>query len=266
MKLYLGLLFTFFFVTVSTHPVAAQETTMTWTIDGISRQAIVVPPSSGEKGAKAPLLFFFHGHGGHMDRTVEKIDFQALWPEAVVVYPQGLPTETKRDPRGVRPGWQKEAGQDGDRDLKFFDAMLGTLRKKYSIDDSKIYVTGFSNGAAFSYLLWSERGKDLAGLGICAGQFWPSDHPTKALPVFVSAGQNDQVLPFSIQQESIQNVLKIDDVSSTSRSCGTNCTLYPSTKHTPVATIIHPGGHACPPFATSGMVGFFKKQAASQTK
>jgi polyhydroxybutyrate depolymerase len=265
MKFYLGLLLAFFIVAASAHPATAQETTLTWTIDGVSRQAIVVPPSVGEKGTKTPLIFFFHGHGGQMNRPAEKIDFQALWPEAVVVYPQGLPTQTKRDPRGIRPGWQKEAGQDGDRDLKFFDAMLETLRKKYSIDDSKIYVTGFSNGAAFSYLLWAERGKDLAGLGICSGQLWPSDHPTKALPVFISAGQSDPILPFSIQQESIQGVLKIDNVAGSGQSCGTNCTLYPSTK-APVMTIIHPGGHACPPFATSGMVGFFKKQAASQTK
>ena len=239
---------------------------MTWTVDGVNRQAIVIPPSGGEKGAKSPVIFFFHGHGGRMNGPAQKMNFPSLWPEAVVVYPQGLPTPSKRDPNGTRPGWQTEAGSQGDRDLKFFDAMLESLRKKYSIDDSRIYVTGFSNGAGFSYLLWSERSKNLAGIGICAGRLSPSELPSKGLPVFVLAGQSDSILPFSLQQESIEAVKKANNVSGIGQSCGVNCTLYPSAKQTPVMTVIHPGAHVCPPWATSGMVSFFKGQSTASAK
>src|SRR5260370_1318733 len=84
--------------------------------------------------------------------------FENSWPEAIVVYPQGLPTPgIIMDPKGERPGWQREPEQEHDRDLKFVDAILATLRKKYSVDPYRIYATGFSNGGLFTYLLLSQR-------------------------------------------------------------------------------------------------------------
>ncbi|MFY8056754.1 MAG: hypothetical protein ACOVRM_03375, partial [Planctomycetaceae bacterium] len=54
-------------------------------------------------------------------------------------------------------GWQKSAGDQQDRDLKFFDVVLQSLRSEYRVDDRRIYATGHSNGGGFTYLLWSER-------------------------------------------------------------------------------------------------------------
>ena len=46
--------------------------------------------------------------------------FQNFWPEAIVVYPQGLPTPGLiMDEKGEKPGWQREPGKQQDRDLKF---------------------------------------------------------------------------------------------------------------------------------------------------
>ena len=75
---------------------------------------------------------------------------------------QGLPTPSPVDPRGRFPGWQREVGQSGDRDLKFFDAVLATLKQKYPVDEHRIYATGFSNGAFFTYVLWATRGSTFA--------------------------------------------------------------------------------------------------------
>ncbi len=101
----------------------------------------------------------------NMHGTAKLMHLQTLWPEAIVVYAQGLPTTAAHDPQGQKPGWQTEAGQEGNRDLKLFDAMLSTLHQKYSVDDTRIYTTGFSNGGGFSYLLWAERGKIIAAIG-----------------------------------------------------------------------------------------------------
>jgi polyhydroxybutyrate depolymerase len=137
--------------------VFAQGVTMTWTVDGDSRTALVFAPPSGPSVAahKLPLIFAFHGHGGTSQTAALGMHLQTFWPEAVVVYPQGLKTRSKIDPNGDQYGWQVERGQAGlhDRDLKFFDAMLAGLRQQFPIDDSRIYSTGFSNGAMFSYLL-----------------------------------------------------------------------------------------------------------------
>src|SRR5262249_24471786 len=96
--------------------VGAQEV-MKWNIDGVERRAIVYAPSAVGANGKAPLVFAFHGHGGNAQGFSRSVNMQTAWPHAIVVYPQGVPTDSKRDPEGLHPGWQRDAGQDGDRDL-----------------------------------------------------------------------------------------------------------------------------------------------------
>lgn len=234
----------------------AAQAVETWNVDGTKRQAIVFAPKTTDE--RHPLIFAFHGHGGNMNAAAQGMHFQTLWPEAIVIYPQGLPTQTVVDPQGLRPGWQDEAGQQGDRDLKFFDAMLATMRQKYAVDDSRIYSTGFSNGGVFSYLLWAERGKILAAIGECAGRLFPAEHPTEPRAVLAIAGRADTTDPFALQQQSIETARQIDNATGPGQSCGQMCTLYASTTHTPVVTRIHPGGHVYPPWAPPAIVEFFR--------
>src|SRR4029079_10010630 len=95
-----------------------------WTIDGTTREALVhIPAASAPK--PYPLVFAFHGHGGSMQNAATMFDYHHVWPEALVVYMQGLNTPGRlTDPEGKKPGWQSAAGFQGDRDLKFFDADL----------------------------------------------------------------------------------------------------------------------------------------------
>ena len=137
---------------------AAEPAPTKWTVDAVQREALVFLPSTSGK-TKPPVIFAFHGHGGNMHFAARGMAFQNFWPEAIVVYPQGLPTPgLLLDEKGERPGWQREPGSQQDRDLKFVDAILATLREKYSVDERRIYATGFSNGGLFTYLLWAARG------------------------------------------------------------------------------------------------------------
>ncbi|HSP15858.1 MAG TPA: alpha/beta hydrolase-fold protein [Thermoanaerobaculia bacterium] len=238
--------------------VAASGEVLHWTIDGVDRQALVYAPDHPR--AKSPVIFVFHGHGGTMQNAALHMRFHQAWPEAIVVYPQGLPTVTPVDPQGVRPGWQREPGQVGDRDLKFFDAVLDTLHSKYRVDDRRIYATGFSNGGIFSFLLWGERGKTLAAVGICASFLLPSVSITTPRPVIHIAGEADHTAKFENQVESMQAERDIDGCSASGQPCGSGCTRYESVKHAPVVNIIHSGGHVYPPWATDEIVRFFKRQ------
>ncbi|HYJ92010.1 MAG TPA: hypothetical protein VEV84_11920 [Pyrinomonadaceae bacterium] len=235
----------------------AQGTVMNWDVNGANREALVFSPTS-ETEKKHPLVFAFHGHGGRMRGTAMLMHLQTVWPEAIIVYPQGLNTASHVDPQGLRPGWQSEAGEDGDRDLKFFDAMLSDLEKKYSVDKDRVYATGFSNGAIFSYLLWAERPNVLAAFGICAGRISDSEQLSKARPVVIVAGESDPILPFALQKQAIESARQVDKATGNGTSCGTGCTEYPSSQNTPVRTYIHPGGHVYPPWAPAAIVDFFK--------
>lgn len=90
---------------------AKAQTTMTWTVDGNQRQAIVFAPAPTTSKIKHPLVFGFHGHGGNMQGASQLMHIQTLLPEAIVVYPQGLNTPRPKDPPGNSPGWQFEANQ-----------------------------------------------------------------------------------------------------------------------------------------------------------
>ena len=157
--------------------VSAQGITMRWTVDGENRAALVFLPAPPLGHVKRPLVFAFHGHGGNMNSIAQRMNIHTLWKEAIVVYPQGVNRPSAIDPQGNRSGWQVKANQAniGNKDLNFFDAMLTTIRQKYLVDDSRVYAAGFSNGAAFSLLLWAERGQTLAAIAACAGRLAPSE-------------------------------------------------------------------------------------------
>jgi len=238
---------------------AAEPTSTKWTVDGVEREALVFLPSTSSS-AKAPVIFAFHGHGGNMHFAARGMAFQNLWPEAIVVYPQGLPTPgIIMDREGKQPGWQREAGQEHDRDLKFVDAILASLREKYSVDETRIYATGFSNGGLFTYLLLSQRPNVFAAFAPGGAVLLSNVPLTDARPVFHYGGKSDQLARFEKQQATIDQVRKFNGCSEPGENCGPNCTLYRSTQAAPVETFIHPAGHLYPPAVTPLIVKFFQE-------
>jgi len=238
--------------------VAAEPQVMGWHIMGETRAAVVFPPSVQEKHAKAPLIFVFHGHGDNAWFATEQFPFQKLWPEAIVVFPQGIPTPAASDPQGERRGWQHQPGEVGDRDLKLFDAMLRTLRWKFRVDDRRIYAAGFSNGGFFDYILWAGRGKLFAAFAPCAAALRPPLQLPMPKPVFVVAGEQDERVPFAEQRKNITALRQINGCMGEGESWGdSRATRYESSNGEPVVAFVHPGGHAVPHAATVLMTKFF---------
>jgi polyhydroxybutyrate depolymerase len=165
-----------------------------------------------------------------------------LWPEAVVVYPQGLPTKTPRDLEGTRAGWLMVPGK-ANRDLKFFDAMLETARRDWQADTNRVYVTGHSNGGGFTYLLWGERGDSLAAVAPVAAGGAQLIRGAKPCPVLHIAGKNDLIVDFKAQERAVEAARKVN---------GTNA---------PVEFVVHDGGHTYPNDAPAKIVAFFKQHS-----
>jgi polyhydroxybutyrate depolymerase len=233
-----------------------------FTIDGVQRQAFILAPANASRSAeRLPLLFAFHGHGGNMVQTAAQMRFDKVWPEAIVVYMQGLPTKTGGDPSGDEPGWQQEPGQFADRDLEFFDAVLAALRKALPVDDNRVYATGFSNGGIFTYLLWGTRPKTFAALAVVAAEKFPGVHLTVPIPFLQIAGEQDTNVPFQRQLDSIAIAREVDGSTGSGQSCGETCTAYGSNGGIPVITYIHPAGHLYPHYASEVIVDFFKQHS-----
>jgi polyhydroxybutyrate depolymerase len=222
-------------------------------VDGDTRSGFVYAPSAPASDARLPVVFAFHGRGDDI-QNFEFIALHRAWPDAVVVYFQGL------DNRGLS-GWQTERSQDDDRDLKLVDAALDSLRKKYSIDDSRIYATGFSNGAGFTFLLWTERPNVFAAYAVVAGRLRPSVQPKQPRPMLHVAGVSDAQIAYADQRAAIVTAIAVNGVRSQSERCGNGCTIYGGSTPSPVVTWIHPGGHEYPRGTSERIVDFFQKHA-----
>ena len=59
---------------------------------GVDHEALIFPPASEGSAAKVPVVFVFHPHGNVAQQAASTMHFQTDWPEARVVYMQGLPT------------------------------------------------------------------------------------------------------------------------------------------------------------------------------
>lgn len=247
--------------------VVQAQNTMEWTVDGEKRQARVVEPS--KKSTAIPVMFVFHGHGGTM-QNMERKGFQQHWPEALVVYPQGLPTATARDPEGTRAGWQPKPGDNKDRDLHFVDEMLKTLRAKYPIDENRIYATGHSNGGGFTYLLGATRHSVFAALAPSAAGLGSlrMAKDTKPLPMLHLAGEKDEIVPFANQHRSMDYIRKTNGCDAEGKEWAKvgkiTATQYTSKTGPPFVAAIHPGTHQFPDEAPALIVQFF--QAHSKKK
>ena len=224
---------------------------MRWQVDGATRQAIVhAPASPGAEGA--PLVLSFHGFGDNA-QNFQYTNLHVAWPEAIVVYFQGLPTR-----RGL-PGWQVEPGR-GNRDLALVDAALASLRERYDVDDDRIYATGYSNGGMFTYLLWAERPGVFAAYAPVAARLRASVRPAEPRPVFHVAGESDRVVRFSDQEAAIAVAIDVNGVDAAT-GCGAGCTVYGAETAAPVMTWIHPGAHVYPRGTSERIVSFFREHA-----
>ncbi len=230
-----------------------------WTIDGVTREALVSAPHGATK-VESPLVFVFHGHGGTARNVAARFSITKHWPAAVAVYMQGLPTPGRTDPEGKQSGWQRTAGDQNDRDLKFFDAVVASMKKDYKIDERRIYATGHSNGGGFTYLLWRTRGDLFAAVApSSSGGAARNLDGMKPKPALHLAGETDAVVPFENQKQTMQAVRRLNGCEETGKEWAKGCTLYPSATGTPFVAYVHPGGHTLPAEAPELIVKFFKE-------
>jgi polyhydroxybutyrate depolymerase len=248
-------------------PLAAAEPLVekAWKVGNDDRKALVYAPPKPSN--PAPLVFVFHGHGGTMANAARSFHIHTVWPEAVVVYPQGLNTPGQlTDPKGEKPGWQAAKGNQDDRDLKFFDAMLAGLKKDHAIDEKRVYSTGHSNGGGFTYLLWANRYEVFAAVAPSAAAARYA-RELKPLPAMHLGGEKDPLVKFDLMQkptmEAVKRVNGCDAEGKEWAKAGDLVgTQFPSKGGTPfVAAVSATGTHTFPKEGPELIVKFFKEHA-----
>jgi len=229
-----------------------------WTMDGIKRDALVHMPPIKQP---APLVFVFHGHGGNMHNVSRTFRIHELWPEAAVVYMQGLPTPGKlTDPEGKKNGWNSNPADPANRDLRFFDAVYTSLKEQ--IDTNRVFSTGHSNGGGFTYCLWAARGDRFAAMAPSASAAGKSRKQLRPKPALHVAGENDKLVKYEWQERMMAFLKELNGCRNEGQpwysSGDLTGTLYPSKSGTPLVTLISPGKHRFPKEAPELIVRFFQ--------
>jgi polyhydroxybutyrate depolymerase len=229
-----------------------------WTIDGVTRTGSLWRPDAAPPQG-LPVVFVFHGHGGGITQAKRSFAIERAWPEAMVVYLQGLPTPgLLTDKKGRRNGWDMSAEPEQNRDVKFFDAVLASLIEQEQIDAKRIYIAGHSNGGGFVYLLWATRADRLAAVaasGSINGRWTRALTPKPALLI---AGTRDPLVKYEWQEKSIEHVKQLNGCAGEPKPWGKDGLWYDSPAHAPLATIIYEGAHAPPPDCGQRIATFFR--------
>lgn len=228
-----------------------------WMVGGVKRTGFVAYPIR-KSPAGAPLVLVFHGHGGTAANMSRSMSIHDHWPEAVVIYLQGVPTSGKIvDPEGRRSGWQSKPGELGDRDLALVDTVLAWAKRDFAIDAGRVFATGHSNGGWFTYVLWAARPNEFAAFAPAAAVFGTLAAAAKPKPALIIAGRKDRLVPFALQRRSIDAVLRLDSADAKAEPWFGGASLHRS-KVADVVTYVHPGAHPMPPNAAEVVARFFK--------
>ena len=181
-------------------------------LDSIERQFKYYMPVTLNAGEPISLLFEFHGSREFNKeegipnpiadiKETSALNRKALKENFVICYPLGE-TIINADSSGV-VNWQ-----NSEKHLPFVDAMVKyfTEDNEPRIDPKRIYSTGQSSGAIFSFVLAFERSDIFASIVPRAGQMSLSEvttMPQRAVPVRVFAGVEDTIV---IHSAVLQNM------------------------------------------------------------
>ena len=133
--------------------------------DGDNREYLVYIPEIYDGSEEYPVMFNFHGGSGYANDFIYTNDMRPIADTAgfIAVYPQGA-----IDPEGGTTSWIHKAPTDHD-DIFFVEAIIDALSLEYSIDQSRIYACGYSEGAIFSYELGCRLNSKIAAFAAVSG-------------------------------------------------------------------------------------------------
>jgi polyhydroxybutyrate depolymerase len=170
---------------------------------GVDRHALVqVPAASGPR----PVVLVIHGAGGSGAWARAETGWGDLADRAgfVAVFPDGAPVDPTRPPGFLKnpqvwnDGSTRVAGASVADDVGFLCDLLDELPRRVTVDERRVFATGFSNGAGMVFRLAAERSTRLAAIAPVAGHCWVADpRPERAVPTLYLVGTADPLVPLA---------------------------------------------------------------------
>jgi polyhydroxybutyrate depolymerase len=182
--------------TTTTADKPSEQKTINLTIDGNARSFIVYLPTGYNNAGKMSLIFAIHGGSGTPEGMINIANFKPIADrdKVVLVYPAGIQNNWN-DGRPTTPN------QLGINDVSFFNQLCDYMITNYSVDGTKIYATGISNGGFMSSRLGCELSNRIAAIAVDAATIEsttiaPSCNPGRPVPAIYIHGTLDPLVPF----------------------------------------------------------------------
>jgi len=135
--------------------------TYSFMYDAILRDYIVHLPTGYNAINKYPLVINMHGYTStaSQQQTYSQMNVVADTGKFIVVYPDG-----------VNNAWNAGFGTNPTiDDVGFLSAMIDTIKKNFSVDSTKIFSCGLSNGGFMSFRLACELQNKIAAIAPVSG-------------------------------------------------------------------------------------------------
>ena len=179
-------------------------------------------------GDSLPLVLAFHGGGStpldmarfcRLAEVAERHRFAVVFPSGSGPWPDYLTWNA-----GLCCGHAARRKTD---DVGFVGRLLDHLLDRFSLDASRVYATGMSNGGMFSYRLAAEMPDRIAAIAPVAGclAIDPSPRLSRVVPVLHLHGTADHFVPYqggggkrSLRQVQFPSVA--ESLSRWAASCG----------------------------------------------
>ena len=188
---------------------APETRSFTIAVEGVERSYLLHIPATNNLARKRPVVIMFHGGGG----TAKAAMWETQWDEKadkegfLAVFPEGTPPDRSRpgrfrdNPQTWNDGSNRPdvgAARRGVPDVEFVSAILSDLKARFSVDERRIYVTGFSNGASMAFRVARELSTTVAAVAPVAGADWQADKtPERPVPLLYITGTADPLNPLA---------------------------------------------------------------------
>jgi len=177
-------------------------------VDGRLRSYLLHLPPGPVRSAGWPVVFFFHGAGGTGREAARDDGWLPVADSAgfVLVFPDGSrpdstqPASFRLNPQTWNDGSTRDffAVRQRIDDVAFVRRLLAALVSRLPVDSDRVYATGFSNGASFTFRLGRELSGVFAAIAPVAGTDWMEERlPDRALPLLYINGTADPINPLA---------------------------------------------------------------------
>ena len=160
------------------------DTTYYMNFGGLTRSYLVHVPAGYNGTSPLPLVLAFHGGSGDSEsmRTQSGLDTTSDQNGFLVVYPDGTGDyHSKYWDAGITG---VSAVTNHVDDVGFVNALLNALPLTYNIDPTRVYATGFSNGAMMTYLLAEQLANRITAIApVSGGMLLGSTVPSRQVPI-----------------------------------------------------------------------------------